>query len=173
MNPDFFKAVSICSLSEGDYKSLGLTDGKNVLVKNEFGQAVFFARADEGLPPGIIFIPMGPWANVLVGPDTRLRNSTVQGRGGRGSSNRRARQGHARAVCRRREGKSMIQEDVICSFCGCLCDDLIVETEEGKVKRIKRACRLGNSKMMGHGRIRAPMIRKDGELKRLAPEAHD
>lgn len=70
MNPDFFKAVSICSLSEEDYKSLGLTDGKNVAVKNEFGQAVFFARADAGLPPGIIFIPMGPWANVLVGPDT-------------------------------------------------------------------------------------------------------
>lgn len=67
-----------------------------------------------------------------------------------------------------------IQEDVICSFCGCLCDDLIVETEEGKVKRVKRACRLGSSKMMGHGRIKAPMIRKDGELTEVSyQEAYD
>lgn len=70
MNPDFYKVVSVCSLSERDYKSLGLTDGRNVLVKNEFGKAVFSARPDAGLPPGVIFIPMGPWANVLVGPDT-------------------------------------------------------------------------------------------------------
>jgi len=70
MSPDFFKAVSVCSLSDEDYKNLGLTDGKNVLVKNEHGHAVFSVRIDAGLPPGIIFIPMGPWANVLVGPDT-------------------------------------------------------------------------------------------------------
>jgi formylmethanofuran dehydrogenase subunit D len=70
MNPDFYKVVSVCSLSEKDYKSLGLADGKNVLVRNEFGEAVFSARIDAGLPPGVIFIPMGPWANVLVGPDT-------------------------------------------------------------------------------------------------------
>ena len=67
---DFFKAVSSCSLSEKDYSSLGLTDKKNVLVKNRFGQVVLSGRRDSGLPPGIIFIPMGPWANVVVGPDT-------------------------------------------------------------------------------------------------------
>ena len=27
-------------------------------------------RMDEGLPREVVFIPMGPWANVLVGPDT-------------------------------------------------------------------------------------------------------
>ncbi len=70
MSPDFFKAVSVCSLSDEDYKTLGLTDKRNVVIKNEYGSAVFSARIDEGLPPGIIFIPMGPWANVLVGPDT-------------------------------------------------------------------------------------------------------
>jgi len=70
MSPDFFKAVSVCSLSEEDYRNLGLSDEKNVILRNEFGSAVFSARIDAGLPPGIVFIPMGPWANVLVGPDT-------------------------------------------------------------------------------------------------------
>jgi formylmethanofuran dehydrogenase subunit D len=67
---EFFKAVSTCSLSERDYGSLGIADGRNVLIKNMFGQVVLSSRMDSGLPPGIIFIPMGPWANAVVGPDT-------------------------------------------------------------------------------------------------------
>jgi formylmethanofuran dehydrogenase subunit D len=70
MSPDFIKAVSVCSLSEEDYNALKLSEKKNVLVKNAHGQTVMSARMDAGLPPGMIFIPMGPWANMLVGPDT-------------------------------------------------------------------------------------------------------
>jgi formylmethanofuran dehydrogenase subunit D len=70
MSPEFFRATSVCSVSEEDYKSLGLLQGKNVQISNGFGQAVLSAHADPGLPPGLVFIPMGPWANVLVGPDT-------------------------------------------------------------------------------------------------------
>lgn len=68
----------------------------------------------------------------------------------------------------------MIAEDVVCSFCGCLCDDLLVDIEDGKVKRVKHACRLGASKIMGHDRIKAPMIRKDGDLVEVSyQEAYD
>ncbi|MBN1235464.1 MAG: molybdopterin dinucleotide-binding protein [Methanotrichaceae archaeon] len=70
MSPDFFKAVALCHLSERDFKSLGLSEGKNVLLKNEFGQVVLTAKMDAGLPESIVFIPMGPWANVLVGKET-------------------------------------------------------------------------------------------------------
>ncbi|HNR58187.1 MAG: formylmethanofuran dehydrogenase subunit B [Methanothrix sp.] len=58
----------------------------------------------------------------------------------------------------------MIAEDVLCPFCGCLCDDIKVEVEEGKIVGVKRACRLGSSKILGHERTTAPMIRVDGEL---------
>ncbi|MCJ7443906.1 MAG: molybdopterin dinucleotide-binding protein [Methanotrichaceae archaeon] len=70
MTQEYFQAVSICSFSEADYKSLVQAEEKNVLIRSRFGQAVLSARMDSGLPEGIIFIPMGPWANVLVGPDT-------------------------------------------------------------------------------------------------------
>ena len=70
MSPDFFKSVAICHLSEKDFRSLGLSDGKNVLLKNEFGQVVLTAKADAGLPESMVFLPMGPWANVIVGKDT-------------------------------------------------------------------------------------------------------
>jgi formylmethanofuran dehydrogenase subunit D len=70
MSPDFFKAVALCHLSEKDFKSLGLSEGRNVLLKNEFGQVVLTAKKDAGLPDSMVFIPMGPWANVLVGTET-------------------------------------------------------------------------------------------------------
>ncbi|MCX6668507.1 MAG: formylmethanofuran dehydrogenase subunit B [Methanothrix sp.] len=68
----------------------------------------------------------------------------------------------------------MIVEDAICSFCGCLCDDINVEVEEGKIKRVRHACRLGSSKILGHERIKAPMIRRGGELCMVSyQEAYD
>ena len=70
MSKDFFQVASVCYLSEPDYKTLNLEEGKNVLIRNQFGQAIFSAHTDKGLPTGIIFIPMGPWANILIGPDT-------------------------------------------------------------------------------------------------------
>jgi formylmethanofuran dehydrogenase subunit D len=70
MSDEFFTAASVCSISEADFKSLGLLEGGNVLVASTFGQAVFSVHIDSGLPPGTTLIPMGPWANSLVGPDT-------------------------------------------------------------------------------------------------------
>lgn len=70
MSPDFLKAVSLCHLSKEDYESLCLSEGKNVLLKNEFGETVLLPQVDAGLRRGMVFIPMGPWANVLIGPDT-------------------------------------------------------------------------------------------------------
>ncbi len=68
----------------------------------------------------------------------------------------------------------MIVEDAICSFCGCLCDDISVEVAEGGIKRVRHACRLGSSKIMGHGRIRRPMIRRGGGLEEVSyQEAYD
>ncbi len=68
----------------------------------------------------------------------------------------------------------MMIDDAICSFCGCLCDDISVEVEEGRIKRVKHACRLGSSKIMGHARIKGPMIRKGGELVEVSfQEAYD
>lgn len=70
MSSEFFKATSFCALSELDYSALGVSEGGNVLVKTKFGEVVVSAKMDAGLPSGVIFIPMGPWANAVVGPDT-------------------------------------------------------------------------------------------------------
>jgi len=70
MSPEFFNATSTCAISESDYNALGISGDENVLVRTEFGEVVLSARKDDGLPPGVIFIPMGPWANAVVGQNT-------------------------------------------------------------------------------------------------------
>lgn len=55
----------------------------------------------------------------------------------------------------------MIIKDVVCPFCGSLCDDLDVEVEEQKVIRVQNGCALAESKFTGKGRLPAP-IRRSG-----------
>jgi len=59
--------------------------------------------------------------------------------------------------------------DVVCSLCGCVCDDIVVEVEDNKVTKVKRgACSVGKSKLLGHERIKTPMLRENGELKEVS-----
>ncbi len=51
--------------------------------------------------------------------------------------------------------------DALCPFCGCMCDDITVVTENNKIIEAKHACRIGAAKIMGHHRIEAPMMRTD------------
>jgi len=69
LTEEYFKAVSYCELNEEDFKALGLSEGDRVKVKTEFGEVVVFAKVGD-LPKGIVFIPMGPYANQVIDPST-------------------------------------------------------------------------------------------------------
>ncbi|HUX76016.1 MAG TPA: formylmethanofuran dehydrogenase subunit B [Anaerolineae bacterium] len=34
-------------------------------------------------------------------------------------------------------------ENVVCSFCGCLCDDIVVEVDDGRITRVRKVCANG------------------------------
>ena len=53
-------------------------------------------------------------------------------------------------------------EDVVCPFCGCLCDDLVVEVEGTRVVSVENGCTLANEKFMGDHRLKTP-IRRGGK----------
>lgn len=36
-------------------------------------------------------------------------------------------------------------ENVVCSFCGCLCDDIVIEVEDNRITAVKKACASGRS----------------------------
>ncbi|NYT06598.1 MAG: formylmethanofuran dehydrogenase subunit B, partial [Methanomicrobiales archaeon] len=52
-------------------------------------------------------------------------------------------------------------DDVVCPFCGCLCDDLSVRVENGRIIAVDNGCTLGNAKFLGKERLPAP-IRRSG-----------
>jgi len=66
------EAVAVCYFNPADMEELGIRDGDPVRVRSEHGEVVVRARAAEtDVPPrGVVFIPMGPWANRVVDPDT-------------------------------------------------------------------------------------------------------
>ncbi len=58
--------------------------------------------------------------------------------------------------------------DVICPFCGTLCDDVEVDIAENKVVEVRNACQIGTKKFFSSNpsehRYETPMIRKKGKL---------
>ncbi|MDF2957928.1 MAG: Formylmethanofuran dehydrogenase subunit D [Candidatus Alkanophagales archaeon MCA70_species_1] len=70
LSEEYQKAVAVCELNEDDMKEIGVSEGENVKVKTQFGEIVVVAKKASANPKGIAFIPMGPWANAVIGGDT-------------------------------------------------------------------------------------------------------
>ncbi|MHA1637631.1 MAG: formylmethanofuran dehydrogenase subunit B [Candidatus Thorarchaeota archaeon] len=43
-----------------------------------------------------------------------------------------------------------IHEDVPCTFCGCLCDDLVIEVSDNCIQSFKNGCAISKEKYLGH-----------------------
>jgi len=58
--------------------------------------------------------------------------------------------------------------DVVCAFCGCLCDDIEIEVAGNKIVTTYNACTIGTTKFFSVNdtthRFTKPMLRKNGEL---------
>lgn len=69
--PAYTAACGIIELDPADFKKLGAFRNTNVRVTSEYGSVIVKAvEATQGPHPGVAYIPMGPWANMLVDPDT-------------------------------------------------------------------------------------------------------
>lgn len=56
----------------------------------------------------------------------------------------------------------MMIENVVCPFCGCLCDDIAVEVEDNRITAVKKACASGRSLFVNvHTQAAKPTV--DGE----------
>jgi formylmethanofuran dehydrogenase subunit D len=69
--PLYRTACGIIEMDESDLKALGAWKNTNVRVTSEYGNVVVKAiETTQGPHPGVGFIPMGPWANSIINPDT-------------------------------------------------------------------------------------------------------
>jgi len=68
---EYMESVSVCYMDPEDLKKLGIKEKTTVLVSTDYGSVVVKALKSIRTPhAGIIFIPYGLWANVVVNPET-------------------------------------------------------------------------------------------------------
>jgi formylmethanofuran dehydrogenase subunit D len=68
---EYVESVSVCYMDPEDLKRLGVNEKNNIMVSTDYGSVVVKALKSLRAPhSGVIFIPYGPWANVIVNPET-------------------------------------------------------------------------------------------------------
>lgn len=65
------QACGIIEMDSSDLKKLGAWKNTNVRVTSPYGSIIVKAiETTQGPHPGVAFIPMGPWANMVINPTT-------------------------------------------------------------------------------------------------------
>ena len=59
--------------------------------------------------------------------------------------------------------KRQVVEDATCTFCGCVCDDIVLEVEDGRIVKARNACVLGTAWFLNHAPESLPACRIDGQ----------
>lgn len=57
---------------------------------------------------------------------------------------------------------STVHENIVCTFCGCLCDDLEVQVEDNKITKVGHVCAIGKNKLL-HAQSDLASLRVNGE----------
>jgi len=175
----YFDAVAVVEMNPIDISSLGV--GDRVKVFNEHGSIVLRVKPSNNVPPGTIFIPMGPWANMLTDPETdgtgmpRLKGVNVFVEPtdepltklidllkALGAKQLEVYMEDAPL----KTGNKKVVENVVCPFCGDLCDHLTIEVDGNKVVRNIGGCAISSAKFFNYHRHRIlrPYIREQGRL---------
>jgi formylmethanofuran dehydrogenase subunit B len=53
-------------------------------------------------------------------------------------------------------------ENATCTFCGCVCDDMILTVEGNRITKAKNACVLGNAWFLNHHAEERPVCMIEG-----------
>ena len=137
--PAYRTAAGIIELDPSDLKKLGAWKNTNVRVTSAYGNVIVKAiETTQGPHPGLGFIPMGPWANQIVNPNTYSTGMpTFKGTPVKVdvAINEPILLGIelVQKACRGESVMTKTITDVICPFCGTLCDDLeVVVSDDGK-----------------------------------------
>lgn len=179
--------AAIIRLHPIDMAKLGLKSGDHVKVIGPGGEVIVKVQRGADVPEGIAFMPLGPWAECVIEPKTDSTGmpgfkgvpvkvvkvdepitplSKIYGYDGYPILNLGV------SLDIEAKGETKRYTDVVCPFCGSLCDGLIVNVYGNRIVKVVNACPLGMSKIMGiyENRILEPRIRVNGELVKVSLE---
>ena len=67
---EYRRATGFVAMGREDRERLGVAEGQRVRVRTAFGGTELELREGD-LPPGMVFVPLGPAANMLISAETR------------------------------------------------------------------------------------------------------
>jgi formylmethanofuran dehydrogenase subunit D len=68
---EYYENVATCEIDPEDLKTLDIKNGTSIKVSTEHGTVTVKAiESKRGPHPKIIYMPYGPWVNVIVNPTT-------------------------------------------------------------------------------------------------------
>lgn len=71
LSDEYWRSVTICEIDPKDLQLLSIKENDSVKVTTEFGSVVLRAvEASNASHAGMVFIPYGPFANILIGSRT-------------------------------------------------------------------------------------------------------
>ncbi|RAP46402.1 MAG: formylmethanofuran dehydrogenase [Methanosphaera sp. rholeuAM6] len=72
---EYRQATAVAFMDLRDMQKLSLKSRDKIKIKSEWGEVVLYADVSYDAPhEGIIFIPKGPWANIIISPETYCCN---------------------------------------------------------------------------------------------------
>jgi len=175
----YFDAVAIVEMNPSDISDLGIKD--RVKIYNEHGVVVLRVKPNNNIPRGQVFIPMGPWANLLTDPNTDATGmpylkgvkvfieSTDEPLTTLVDVLKLLRAKNLEIYMEDiplKTGEKRVVENVVCPFCGDLCDHLTIEVDGNKIVKNIGGCAISSAKFLNYHRHRIlkPYIREGGKL---------
>lgn len=75
LKDEYRQSAAVAYMDERDMKKLSLKPRDKIKVKTQWGQVTLFSDKSHDAPhEGVIFIPKGPWSNILISPETYCCN---------------------------------------------------------------------------------------------------
>ncbi|NLV27560.1 MAG: molybdopterin dinucleotide-binding protein [Methanomicrobiales archaeon] len=69
-SPEYFRETSTIRLNPVDMMEIGIDDGERIKARTDNLSIVLRALSDDSIKRGTGFLPLGPYANFLVGGNT-------------------------------------------------------------------------------------------------------
>ena len=163
----YLQETGTLMMSSEDMQRLSLEEGQRVRVTSRRGSIEVPCRSGRKgeLPEGVLFIPYGPDSSRLMGGDThgtgmptsKGLDVTIEMLSGAEPSRSPSAAKNAvpskHVPTKSTEAAATgtkIVENATCTFCGCVCDDMVLTVENNRITKAKNACVLGKAWFLNH-----------------------
>ena len=161
---DYLQETGTLLMSPQDMERLKLDEGQPVRVTSHQGSVQLPCKAGRKgeLPTGVLFIAYGPASSRLMGsdthgtgmPDSKGLDVTVERleprpTGGQATVTK-GRTGAGLAAAGQDASDVTTVENATCTFCGCVCDDMVLSVRSNRIIKAKNACVLGKAWFLNH-----------------------